>query len=449
MPEDPLQAIRARAKTLSSTGLADAVSQGVRDGVLDPGTTLPPIRAIASELRVSPSTVSAAWAILSRAGVVHSDGRRGTFVTERVSRPDRHRRSLQFSAQFEIDLSTSLPDPDLLPDLAPALARLPLAGALQTYLDEPVIPELGDLLRESWPYAAGALTLADGVMDALDLICATFLRYGDRVAVERLTDPGILDLLEATGVRPVPVALDAEGPLPDSLSAALAAGAKTVLLQPRAQQPTGTTISPDRAERLADAIRAADARLIEVDFSGAVATSAPVSLATHIPERTLHILSYSTSHGPELRISAVSGPQDLIETLVQRRHLGQGWTSRLLQHLLFDLLTNEDSVRQVETARRKYAERRQALAAELRKHGVVAGNVDGLHLWVPVDSELSALVSLSSRGVGVAPGSPFAVETTADGHLFVNAGQMPAHLAPGVAQALADAADGRGRGNRG
>ena len=56
----------ARVEGLTARGLADAVSRGVRDGVFPAGETLPPIRAVAAALQVSPATVHAAWALLAR-----------------------------------------------------------------------------------------------------------------------------------------------------------------------------------------------------------------------------------------------------------------------------------------------------------------------------------------------------------------------------------------------
>ena len=61
-------------------------------------------------------------------------------------------------------------DPALLPDPAPALRRLPAADPLRTYLDEPVVPDLLERLHGDWPYRADAITVCDGVGDALDLI---------------------------------------------------------------------------------------------------------------------------------------------------------------------------------------------------------------------------------------------------------------------------------------
>ena len=95
--------------------------------------------------------------------------------------------------------------------------------------------------------------------------------------------------------------------------------------------------------------------VVEDDHSGDIATGEDVSLGRHLPDRTVHIRSYSKSHGPDLRIAAVGGSADVIDPLVSRRMLGPGWTSRLLQAVLVELLTDPAAIAAVGRARTTYA----------------------------------------------------------------------------------------------
>jgi DNA-binding transcriptional MocR family regulator len=447
--EQILEELKSLFVEPSARGLADAVSRGVRDGAFQAGVVLPSIRAIAARLQLSTSTVSAAWAMLSKAGVIHTDGRRGTVIADRqVPGPARYRRALEYSARFEFDLSSGLPDPMLLPDLVPALHRLPAARPLRTYLDSPVMPELHDQLHARWPYRADAITVADGLMDALDLIISTALRYGDRVAVEQPTDPSLLDLLEVMGARVITVELDEAGPVPSSLTAAVDGGARTVFVQPRAQNPTGVCVSRQRVDELAGIVRRTEALVVEIDYQGAVASAPMWSLGRVIADRTVHIHGFSASHGPELRIAAIGGPTEFIDTLVHRRHLGQGWTSRLLQMLLTDLLDDAAATTQIEAARDEYARRRRTLVAELDRRNVAVPGSDGWYIWMPVASEPAALVSLTSRSIGAAPGTPFWIRPDAEPHLSLTSALLPTDHAAEIADALADAALPKVRGGR-
>lgn len=417
--------IEQRLDSPTAKGLAQAVSRSIRDGELEPGQQLPPIRTLARELMLSPTTVSAAWQLLSRSGTIRSDGRRGTTVAHLAGQGGRrYARALRHESEVSLDLSTGIPDPALLPDLSSALATLEGAATPGSYLDDPVLPRLRSALLAKWPYAAHDLLVVDGAMDALDLVVRSLLRPGDVVVVEDPGFPPVLDLLEARGIDVVGVALDESGPDLMALERALAHRPSAVILQPRGQNPTGVSMSPTRARRVARLLRGSGAFVVEDDSGGNVVATAPLSLGEWIPDQVLYVRSFSKSHGPDLRLAAVSGPDDLLAPVRRTRALGQGWTSRLLQHVLATLLTDETSTRQVERARGEYARRRDLVVRRLATHGVDVPGTDGLNIWVPVRDEAAAVLRLASQGVAVTPGSPFHVEPRRDSgdHVRVTTG---------------------------
>src|SRR6202000_1094858 len=110
-----------------------------------------------------------------------------------------------------------------------------------------------------------------------------------------------------------------------------------------------------------------------------------------------HSRSFSRPHGAGVRLAAVAGPAAVVHPVIERRHLGQGWTSRLLQRLLLDLLTHPESGAAVAAGRGEDARRRGAVVAHLARGGVTVAAGDGLNLWLPVADEASALISLASR----------------------------------------------------
>jgi DNA-binding transcriptional MocR family regulator len=421
-----MAAIEAQLEHRTARGLAHAVSIAVREGALEPGTRLPPIRTIATQLGLSPTTVSAGWALLARSGAIRTAGRRGTTVADlqdsTAGAPGRYRRALERQLDFALDLSTGTPDPALLPKLGAALSELTTAGIPGSYLDDPVLPGLMEVLLAQWPYAPQELMVVDGAMDGLDLVSRSLLRPGDRVAVEHPSFPPLLDLLESIGIDVVGVPVDGEGLCPEPLETALRGGMAAVFLQPRAQNPTGASMTAGRAADLAPILAAAGLPVVEDDSAGAVAASDPISLGQWIPDQVIHIRSFSKSHGPDLRLAAMAGPRELLGEVMHRRQLGQGWSSRLLQRVLLSLLTDPVAIADVEYARDEYTRRRGALVAALRAQGVEVASGDGLNLWVPVHDESAAIVRLARQGVGVTPGTPFDVTPGSQGHVRVTAG---------------------------
>lgn len=442
-----ISAIEQRLDEPTAKGLAAAVSRAVRDGVLAPGDRLPPIRELAHQLALSPTTVSAAWGLLTRAGTLRTAGRRGTLVADTSApRAGRYRQALEHPAAFPLDLSTGVPDEELLPGLSAALQALTTAGTPHSYLDDPVLPELRDALLASWPYDPPALTVVDGAMDGLELVLRSRVQYGDRVVVEHPGFPPLLDLLEAVGAEVVGVPLDTAGLVPAALAAAVVEPVAAVVLQPRAQNPTGVSMTPARAQALADLLRGRDVLVVEDDSASALGGPAPATLAAHLPDQVVHLRSYSKSHGPDLRLAALSGPAAMLDEIRHVRQLGQGWSSRLLQRILLHLLTEPGSRAEVDAAREAYAARRTAFVGALAAEGVEVGGSEGLNVWVPVHDEAAALVRLAGQGIGVAAGSPFQVLPDA-AHVRVTCGLVREDL-PAVAAAVAAAARTGGWGNR-
>ncbi|WP_219420230.1 aminotransferase class I/II-fold pyridoxal phosphate-dependent enzyme [Pseudonocardia nigra] len=387
MRNELLSAIEHGLDRPTARDLANAVGRAISDGVLRPGVKLPPIREVATELALSPTTVSAAWALLARSGTTRTDGRRGTTVVDTTApSAGRYRQTLDHQATLRLDLSTGVPDAALLPSLAGALAQLTTAGTPGSYLDEPVLPQLREGLLQDWPYPATELSVVDGAMDALDLVARSALRFGDRVAVKDPCFPPLVDLLEAVGVQIVALPMDDAGPDPAALHARLAA----VVLQPRAQNPTGISMRPERARSLAELLDGTETVIVEDDSAGPTSVSTPTSLGRWLPDQTVHIRSFSKSHGPDLRLAAMSGPADILGAVTARRQYGQGWSSRLLQRILLNLLTDPNACSAVSAARHEYARRRRMVVDELAALGVTVKGTDGINIWVPVHNEAAA-----------------------------------------------------------
>ncbi|WP_216893175.1 PLP-dependent aminotransferase family protein [Nocardia alni] len=433
-----LSAIEERLDTPTSRGLAEAVERAIRDGALAPGTRLPPIRTVATELVLSPTTVSAGWSLLLRAGVIHTDGRRGTTVA--VPSPGgRYREALRHRAESDVDLSAGVPDPALLPGLRPALDALTVAGTTDSYADEPVLPELAAVLRADWPYPDGELAMVDGAMDGIELLARTTLRFGDRVVLEHPTFPSLIDLLTSLGIEPIGVRVDERGMNPAELARAMRQPVAAVFLQPRVHNPTGISMTPDRTAELANILEHHTAYIVEDDSAGVVTDLAPRSLGSWIPRRTIHVRSFAKSHGPDLRLAAISAPRELARELFGRRRLGQGSSSPVLQRILYGLLTDPGAVEQTARARAEYARRRRALAEALAAQDIHITGTHGLNVWVPVRDESAAVAHLVRLGIAVAPGSLFEVSAGSRPHIRVTAGLVAADHT-GLAARIAEAA---------
>jgi DNA-binding transcriptional MocR family regulator len=408
----------------SARGIAATVSRLITGGTLAPGERLPTVRTLARQLGVSPTTVSEAWQVLGDAGAIIARGRLGTFVVgpPGLVAPRRYRGVTEGPGHYAIDLSTGTPDPMLLPELSGVLARVSRGSLTTSYLDDPVLPALSEVLHETWPFTPGAMTVVDGALDAIDRIATTLLRLGDRVVVENPTFPPLLDLLEQLGVDIIGVPTDAEGIRPDALHAAMTHDPVALFLQPRAHNPLGISTTPERVRELAEIISRRSTIIVEDDHAGEIASTPLASFGSHLPDRTILIRSYSKSHSPDLRLAAVGGAGEPIMRMTQRRILGPGWSSRLLQAVLAELLRDEGTAATLVAAREEYARRRAAMTDALAERGVSTTGSDGINLWVDVADERAAQLGLAARGIGVAPGTPFLVSRLSSDHLRLTVG---------------------------
>src|SRR5205807_7548923 len=122
----------------SAAELIESVEAGVASGALEPGEHLPSVRRLASDVGLSPGTVSGALAALRRRGVVLTERRRGTRIGE--APPLGSSRPPLAVPPGTRDLSRGNPDPQLLPDVRAGLARS--AGPAHSYGEPSSLPQL-------------------------------------------------------------------------------------------------------------------------------------------------------------------------------------------------------------------------------------------------------------------------------------------------------------------
>lgn len=435
-------ALDRREPERDADGIAKAIGRLVSDGELGAGDQLPTIRSVANHLGVSTSTVANAWSIMRKHGLIHTDRRRGTTVRPFAAHGrNRYWQVPNIGRRLDLDLSTGTPDPELLPPLEPILARIQTDLEVTSYLDPPVLPDLETALQARWPYQPPALTVLDGANDGLDRVLSSLVRLGDVVVVEDPTYPLILDQLQFLGAEIVGVGLDDDGPRQEDLTAALERRPSVVVLQSGAHNPTGVSLTAQRAAAVAELIAPTSAVVVEDDHAGDTVARPPVSLGPALPDRVYRIVSFSKTYGPDLRIAAVAGPVDGIDSIQRRRQMGPGWTSRLIQRILLEMLDDDGVQRRIAEAAEAYAFRRKELGRQLNGRGVEVTVGEGLNLWVPVGSEQLATLGLAADGIGVSPGQPFRVRS-GDPRIRVTAANVRQEF-DRVAAAIAQAADPR------
>jgi DNA-binding transcriptional MocR family regulator len=389
--------------------ISASVERAVGAGQLEPGQLLPAMRELAAELGVNPNTVAAAYRVLRERGVIETAGRRGSRVRSRPATTGREHIRVDVPPGVR-DVAGGNPDPALLPSLAKAFAAAGEQGDREPVLygDDPVEPELARLARAGMDADGvpdGPLAVLSGSLDAIERVLAAHLKPGDTVAVE---DPGwgsLLDLVPALGLRTVPVGVDDDGPLPDDVRRALAAGARALVVTDRAQNPTGASVSASRARALRSVLREHPRTLLIEDDHGHGIVDLPLHPLAGTTRSWAFVRSVAKAYGPDLRLAVLTGDRVTVDRVRGRQRLGPGWVGRIVQRAVLRLWA--DGALDSRAVAAAYRERRGLLIDALAERGVEARGRSGLNVWIPVPDETGAVARLLHAGWAVAPGARF------------------------------------------
>jgi DNA-binding transcriptional MocR family regulator len=386
----------------TASGIAEDVETAVRDGRFAPGARLPTVRDLARRLRISPTTVAAAYQRLRLRGVIAGRGRQGTRVAHRPPLPTV---SPAVAPAGLRNLADGNPDPRLMPPLPPLDRR----AATRLYGEALQLPELADEAQRQFRADGidGSLAIVSGGLDGIERVLAAHLAPGDRVAVEDPGFTGVLDLVSALGLVAVAVRVDDEGFVPDELARVLRDGVRAAIVTPRAQNPTGAALERGRAQELGAILdRHPRVLVVEDDHAGPVAGAPPLSLCPRA-ECWSVVRSVSKSLGPDLRLATIAGDAATIARVEGRQRLGTGWVSHLLQRLVAALWADRRVTDRFPAVAATYAARRAALVESLAAHGIAAHGKTGLNVWVPVHAEAAVVAALAERGWAVRAGEPY------------------------------------------
>ncbi|HET7292410.1 MAG TPA: PLP-dependent aminotransferase family protein, partial [Vicinamibacteria bacterium] len=349
------------------------------------------------------------------------------------------RELLKLTEQPEIiSFAGGLPAPEVFPvaEVAAAAQRAIAehgALALQYGTTEGYLPLREMLVRHMARYGIRVtpanVLVTSGAQQALDLIGKVLLDPGDHVVTEQPTFLGALQAFTAYEARYRPVPIDDDGMQVDRLEEALEAGAKFVYVLPNFQNPGGVTLSLARRLRLVELASRYGVPIVEDDPYGQLRYE-----GRHLPplvkldaehhgcangERSLrggvlYLGSLSKTLAPGFRLGWIVAPEEVIARLVQAKQGADLHTSSFCQHVAYEAARGGFLDRHVQTIRRVYGERRDAMLRALDAHFPPSARwtrpQGGLFLWVTlpagVDSE-ELLEDALEEKVAFVPGRSF------------------------------------------
>ncbi|PVC67661.1 PLP-dependent aminotransferase family protein [Streptomyces sp. CS081A] len=430
--------------------LAARLRRLIDEGVLPPGTLLPPDRRFATALAVGRTTVVAAYDALRQEGRLVRRQGSGTRVAPAALSARRLRsagaetaagastgagasagagpvmgapRVRETSNPLFLHLLEAPDDVILLSCAAPDRAPDALAEAYRS-LELPV----GDLgyhpaglgaLREAVaaryaargvPTGPGQVLVTTGAQQALALLARLLLAPGDGVLVEAPTYPGALDLFREAAAVPLPVAVGPDGvDVAEAVRLMERHRPALAYVVARFQNPTGTVLPPLAGRRLVEAANALGVPLVEDEALADLAFDAgapwtPLSAYGEV----VAVGSLSKVVWGGLRIGWVRGPAPLIARLARLKalhDLGSDVPAQLAAARLLDGFGPVLAAR-VRTARAGHDHLRAELARLLPSWSC-APAAGGQTLWVrlPHGDGVSFAQLALRHGVAVLPGA--------------------------------------------
>ncbi|QQQ73552.1 PLP-dependent aminotransferase family protein [Saccharothrix sp. 6-C] len=387
--------------------LAARLRELIDEGLLPPGTVLPPDRSLASGLAVGRTTVIAAYDLLRQEGRLARRRGSGTWVSSGGRAAARE----ETANPMFVNL---LEPPDGVLQFACAGPMAPpgrLVEAHRRAADRLAGEDLGyhpsghPALRAALaaryrdlgvPTTAGQVLVTTGAQQALALLTRALVRPGDEVLVQAPTYPGALDLFREVGAV---VRAD------DDLAGAL--GRRTpalVYAMPAFRNPTGSSLSPLERARLTrsagDVPLVFDEVLADLDLSGAPAAPPDPGAIT--------VGSLSKVVWGGLRVGWVRADAALVARLARFKAVHDLGSAVLDQLAAVELLADFAAVRseRVTALRRQHGHLCARVREELPEWEFTPAE-GGQTLWVRLpgaDAASYAQVALR-HGVAVLPGS--------------------------------------------
>ncbi|HHM05090.1 MAG TPA: PLP-dependent aminotransferase family protein [Gammaproteobacteria bacterium] len=443
--------------------IARDMRQAIGSGVYPPGQRLPSVRQLARQYRVSLSTAILAYRNLEAAGWLEARPKSGHFARAAPRPPRAPEPAPTASATAPRDVSVgalamalvdetrageltrlgaAVPEADLLP--LSALARH-LAGTARRRWQAPASYEatrgnpllraqIARLMRDAGcNVLPEEVLVTNGCMEALSLALLAVARPGETVAVESPTYFGVLQVIEALGMRALEIATHPRtGIEPDALEQALAGhNIRACVLMPGFHNPLGACMPAAHKRRVVALLAARGVPLIEDDVYGALSFASPRPPAAKAFDEDANIIycaSFSKTIAPAYRIGwAVPGRH--LERMVYLKFLRNLSTATPTQLALADFLADGGFQRHLRRAVPRYRQRLEQIYHAIDRHFPPGTRYTqpegGFLLWLELPASVDSVQlhrEALSDNIAVTPGLIFSPAGQYRHHLRLSVG---------------------------
>ena len=270
------------------------------------------------------------------------------------------------------------------------------------------------------------ILITSGSQQALDFIGRVFINQGDHIVVESPTYLGALQAWNAYGAQYIAVPSDENGMDVDKLEEALRIGPKFIYVLPNFQNPSGTTLSLERRQRLVELADKYGVPIVEDDPYGQLRFE-----GEHLPSlvwldsqyrgdngtytgNVIYLSTFSKLLAPGIRLAWVIAPEQVIRKLVTAKQAADLSSPAFNQMVAYEVGKGGFLDEHVKVIRQVYKERRDVMLEAMEE--LFPSNVHwthplgGMFLWGVLPEGMDAAEVLKTaiqRKVAFVPGASF------------------------------------------
>lgn len=389
--------------------LADAVEKMISSGRYGRGDRLPTHREISREAKVAIGTVTKAFDLLEKRGLVRSETGRGTFVNAVVETND----------EF-VDLNFNVPLPVV--DEAQFRAAAVLASSRLGSVANGGYPEPGGgrdqraavakwLSETRLQVDPDDLLVCIGAQHAIHLAMADLANHTQVVATEAAAFSGAIAATRNLGLELQAVDHDRHGMIPSDLQRVLReSGCKAIYLTPVCQNPFGFEMSEERRREIVEICRQNDTYIIEDDIYSVYAQSKSATFYELAPDRVYYINGLSKSVTPLVRVGVLMPPRSR-RAAIATRVRAEVWGASPFDTEVAKALFEAGAHIQARDILRSEARARVELARRILDLSDVPMPGGAPHVWLPMATASAEQLARRAleRGVRVTPPDATAV----------------------------------------
>jgi DNA-binding transcriptional MocR family regulator len=326
-----------------------------------------------------------------------------------------------------VSLAGGIPDPTVFPvdTIRGAFEKELSAGRFESSLQYSIsegYPNLREWVASHYAEKGGKwksheVLITNGSQQALDFLAKVFLNPGDLVALTRPSYLGAIQAFDSYEANYIEIDCDSEGPLPESVEAALQASPKFLYVVSDFQNPTGTTISQARRQAIAVLSLKYEVPVIEdrayeeLYYDG---HSEPALFTLGDPDFTIACGTFSKTICPSMRIGWVCAKEELIRRLVLVKQQSDLHCSTINQRVMAEVVSVCFKTH-VAKLRRHYAARLRSGIETLHRYLPPCVQMitphGGFFIWLtlpePIDTRAMLAAAMTRCKVAYVPGQAF------------------------------------------